>query len=285
VKRIDPSGTGASSRAVMRVAFLLRAPVAESRSKFPPPRLQVEGGQFLLHSDDGSVVRGQDLKGAIIKIRNSAAPSFEVRIEAVEPSPFGDVELYALVIRRNPDDPWSALCRPGPDGRARAIPLRNNNNRGASETAAAHADFSLVCTAGAKGKCIMRGYRPWATSAEGQSVAPYYEACIRMMRADYCGDGQSYTHEGIRIDSWDRLGIRLPSSRLPLEAAWDSHGAVCIARTRVPSIATLAALVDRCPALATRVRPDCSDIPGQPGGEAILWNRSEDSGTFGLALP
>ncbi len=188
--------------------------------------------------------------------------------------PFDDVEFYDVAIRRQADGAWTPLCRPGLDGRARILAIENVNSHDRSD-AEPMASLSLTCTAGAKGKCIMRGYRPWATNTTGARLAPYFEACVRMMRADYCGDGRSYTQEGIRIESWDNLGIRTSTKSLPFESAWDSHGAVCIARARVPSIAPLATIVSHCPALAARVRADCSDRAGQPGSDALLWNGSD----------
>jgi hypothetical protein len=240
----------------------------------PPiaPRLQIQGGLLALHVGDGTVLRGQALKGTVITLRDRSGHSFELRIDAAEAGPSADIELYDAAIRWRADDPWQPLCRPGPDGRARLLAIENAPSQTGDSEPGLPASFA--CTAGAKGKCIMRGYRPWATSAAGAPLAPYFEACIRMMRADYCGDGQSNTVEGLPIESWDRLGIRTATPSLPLESAWSATGAVCIARARVPSLATLTTIVNRCPHLAARVRQDCSDIPGEPGGDALLWNSS-----------
>ena len=47
----------------------------------------------------------------------------------------------------------------------------------------------ITCTGGAKGKCIRFGYQPWRTLPDGTSLDPYYQACVRLVRADYGGDG------------------------------------------------------------------------------------------------
>jgi hypothetical protein len=248
--------------------FLSLAPAAAA------PRLQVNGGMVVVHSDGGTILRGQDLKGIVLRLRNGSRSPFELRFDAVEAGPFEDVELYDVAIRSQAGAAWKPLCRPGPDGRARVMAIETATSSDRSD-ADLLASLSLTCTAGAKGKCIMRGYRPWAANATGVPLAPYFEACVRMMRADYCGDGRSFTREGIRIESWDNLGLRTSAQSLPFESAWDSKGAVCIARARVPSIAPLATIVGRCPALAARIRNDCSDQAGRPGSDALLWNSSE----------
>ena len=51
---------------------------------------------------------------------------------------------------------------------------------------------------GAIAKCVLWGYRPWATY-NGTPLAQYHQACTRMVRADYCGTGTSYTVTGNRI--------------------------------------------------------------------------------------
>jgi hypothetical protein len=35
----------------------------------------------------------------------------------------------------------------------------------------------------------LRGYKPWGHAPEGTSLAAYYQTCVRLVRADYCGDG------------------------------------------------------------------------------------------------
>jgi len=109
-------------------------------------------------------------------------------------------------------------------------------------TGAHHPDSQKVtfaCETGALGKCVSWGYKPWASGKEGQSLASVHQACTRMARADYCGDGTSHTVEGVQIDHYDSVGVaeRLPPPtgepwRLAFEAAWLPDGAACVTRTR-----------------------------------------------------
>ncbi len=42
----------------------------------------------------------------------------------------------------------------------------------------------------------------------GRSLQDYHQVCVRMVHADYCGDGTSHTHDGTLINFYDRLGVR-----------------------------------------------------------------------------
>ena len=60
-------------------------------------------------------------------------------------------------------------------------------------------------------------------------LQPYHAACVRMVRADYCGDGRPHTVDGTWIDIWDGLGIQTRDERdghpEVFEAAWSPGGA------------------------------------------------------------
>jgi ADYC domain len=79
----------------------------------------------------------------------------------------------------------------------------------------------ITCTGDAEGKCVRFGYKPWGHAADGTPLAPYYQACVRLVRADYCGDGVGHTRNGMPIDIFDRIGVQRdePGPHMSLEAA------------------------------------------------------------------
>jgi len=101
--------------------------------------------------------------------------------------------------------------------------------------------FTFACGGYALAKCAEAGYRPWETvrvcafgkGCRNVSLAPYHQACTRMIRADFCGDGTSYTADGTEISYFDALGIRYDSENWNLEAEWDEDGALCAVRDRI----------------------------------------------------
>ena len=101
----------------------------------------------------------------------------------------------------------------------------------------------------------------------------YHHACVRMIRADYGGDGVSHTRERTTIDPFDRLGIQSPepdphSRKLEFEAAWGPEFAVCVRRTRIPELTSIGELVRHYPPLAGKTGQDCSEAVA-----ALIQNR------------
>jgi hypothetical protein len=90
---------------------------------------------------------------------------------------------------------------------------------------------------GAIGKCIEAGFFLYPTSHTE------LDACIRASRADYCGDGNSYTRPGTHFAVYDSAGSDVAAICWPgecFEASWDENGAVCINHLRYANLRALA---------------------------------------------
>uniref|UniRef100_UPI00286BD6D5 ADYC domain-containing protein n=1 Tax=Chamaesiphon sp. VAR_48_metabat_135_sub TaxID=2964699 RepID=UPI00286BD6D5 len=109
----------------------------------------------------------------------------------------------------------------------------------------------FACTNGVAAKCVRLEYKPWKV-LNGQSLWKYHQACTRMLRADYCGDGLPRTREGTPIVIHDRLihnpqapDQTPPDPQMSFEAAWDEDGAVYVNRPRWSE--KTAAIQRKCP--------------------------------------
>ncbi len=109
--------------------------------------------------------------------------------------------------------------------------------------------LTIACTAGASGKATSWGYDPDDLRAvHGSQGLAIYEASVRVVRADYCGDGQSWTYPGTPVQVEDKMGINaafggpwLPGQGVPVdEAVWDLDGAVCLDTPRASATTTVA---------------------------------------------
>ena len=65
------------------------------------------------------------------------------------------------------------------------------------------------------------------------SLADYHQACTRLARADYCGDGVPNTLNNTPIDVFDRLSSAIQTkassgSEWKFEAEWGPNGAQCL---------------------------------------------------------
>jgi ADYC domain len=239
----------------------------------PPARLGVEGTQFVLYRLDGRVLRSAELVGAELELGNGNA----LRIDAVRPDPDdpqGRILLHSFS-QRAADGSWTQACEADRSGRHEGFPVPGRWVDGRYQLDKDH--FALTCTGGAQAKCVRWGYRPWDNAPDGTPMAQMYEACVHMVRADYCGDGKATTREGMAIDVYDRHGIQQPASdedkAFRFEAGWSPTGAVCVNHARVAQNINLDTLAAQCPRLRERLGESCDEASAAAAG-AVLFNRS-----------
>ena len=85
----------------------------------------------------------------------------------------------------------------------------------------------FACVSGAVGKAITWGYRPWERSL------PEFAAAVRVVRADYCFDGMSWTESGTVMQVKDRWNINtFLSAATPTEVVWTKTGIACLTQPR-----------------------------------------------------
>jgi hypothetical protein len=245
------------------VVALLFALAATVRGGAEQPEYQVEvvGTEFSLVLPDGRQVSGDDLVGMVLTLGDPGGTHRSIRIDAVQPDPKdAEITLYALSAHDPASGGWQNLCGPDAEGLAMGFPIKGTWTAAGEHIPSDHA-FSMTCTGGVNAKCVRMGYKPWK-SREGTSLWDLHQACTRMLRADYCGDGTPHTREGTPVDVYDTVGIQSPqlASGLSFEAAWRADGAVCVRKVRIPEITTLEALVQSCPArLRNHVGPECTE--------------------------
>jgi hypothetical protein len=235
--------------------------------------VEAQGTSFRVTLSDGSVRQGADLAGAVLVIAVNGVP-VRVRIASVMSDPMdkpGTVLLHDFRLEHSGEP----LCSPGPDGKRLGFPLAGRSLPDGRFVAAEPGVFELICTAGARGKCVRFGYHPWERAVDGEPMRDRYDACVRLVRADYCGDNRGWTRDGTEIDLWDDLGIQRSDSgadpAFSFEAGWNAKGAVCVAHTRIPENITLDRLKAACPRLAAA--PTCDETSARGAG-ATLFNRS-----------
>jgi hypothetical protein len=239
----------------------------------PAPTIDVVGTTLRARLADGTTRQGTALVGAVLAV-GGGGRTIRVRIAGAEPDvgdPQGEILLYDFrLITPRGEEP---LCAPDADGRRLGFPLAGRSDAAGILSSSDGSIFELVCTSGAQGKCARFGYAPWRRAPDGRPMLDWYNACIRLLRGDYCGDGRPFTRDGTLVDIYDRLGIHGSDAdpRLAFEAAWGPEGAVCVARTRLRDIIDLEGLGLACPRLVGRLgNAACSE--NVTGG--LIFNRS-----------
>ena len=97
--------------------------------------------------------------------------------------------------------------------------------------------ITFACHGYALYKCVDHGYRPWDKNKKKQAEAwEYHQTCTRMIRADYCGDGEPWTVNGTIINLYDNIGIQNDTESWPIEAEWSPDGARCLSHQRLQNL-------------------------------------------------
>jgi hypothetical protein len=96
--------------------------------------------------------------------------------------------------------------------------------------------LTLACAGSAAAKLRLMNYGPQSDfdGAGNSASVAQRQATLKMLTADYCGDGTSYTANGTRL-AWENAdGTVATSTPLgALEAVWTSKGALCLEATRL----------------------------------------------------
>lgn len=109
----------------------------------------------------------------------------------------------------------------------------------------------FACTSGAVGKAVTWGYRPW------ERTLAQFATAVRVVRADYCYDGMSWTENGTALQLKDRWNINtFVSAAPPTEVVWTKTGIACLTQPRASMYTAAMVTCDKqaipsCPANLT----------------------------------
>ena len=189
----------------------------------------IEGRQGL------AVLTGRALISA--KMRASLLDGMPVTMQVADVQVRDGITLYSIAVLTDSGPvPMCGLSNGAP---IPAIAVQGYWDR-ASAYVADTASFTFGCINAAIGKCTLWGYQPWSTTQECRNnscrtrqLSDWMHACVRMVRADYCGNGISHTRSGTLINVYDQLGLQASSDPgWAIEAEWRMDGASCINHTR-----------------------------------------------------
>ncbi len=152
----------------------------------------------------------------------------------------GPLFHYAFVWEVDDGGGWSPertdLCVDGEGDEVEALLLNGSWDFSTGQRAADDEfEVTLACREAALAKCVEWAYREIDSGDLGWA----HQACVRMVRADYAGDGATNTFSGARIYVGDELGLSEQDSYpgwLVKEAEWNADGATCINREALRNI-------------------------------------------------
>ena len=197
-------------------------------------------GSTLTATEAGGPVPDGELVGSQWPGELSDGTELSVRLDAIDrgTGDHADVTIYHVSYPTaagwvDPCDGAGALAVGGTWSYEQGTPQGGSYRPNASA-------FTLACRGFAIAKCVELGYKPWLERAA------HLAACTRALRADFCGDGTTYTVDGTTINLHDRDGVQLDEAAWPLEARWSANGATCIDESEATRFFQVAAAIPPC---------------------------------------
>lgn len=239
----------------------------------PIGKVAVEHSAFVLTTADGARLTSRELVGSTFEMQIGPNQTGQVRIDSVtaaEERPMVLLHHFSIVDSKTGEA--RPLCDADAYGRKAGFPVRGTFRDDGSYVPASKDSgaWLLTCTSGSQGKCVLWGYDPDGSAADGRSLAAWYQTCQHAVRADYDGKGVSHTKNGTEVDVWDDAGVQTSAHdpAFTFEAGWGPDGAVCVARTRWPDLLRIEDLHKANPELGGECTPETAKARG-----ALIYTR------------
>jgi ADYC domain/Pentapeptide repeats (8 copies) len=179
----------------------------------------------------GTKTTGGTLTGSSVGSTMTAAlsngASLSLRIDSAATLAAPNTDVWSYGVSYYADGGWKPLC--GTDVGALAVAGTWDTRAGVvggGAYTASTTSFTFACRAMTVAKCVELGYKPWLGRAS------HLQTCVRLLRGDYCGNGQPYTVTGNTVNLYDSLNIQTDSANWSKEAEWTPNGASCITTDR-----------------------------------------------------
>jgi hypothetical protein len=191
-------------------------------------------GTIFVGANEEDFFFGRDFYRAEFQGTTDNGSVLTLRIDGMQQQAPPDDDVWGYKVSFFNGVSWLPLCLNAAGSPSLAIPVNGvwNHAQGVPGGGAKIDDpsaFTFSCMGtGAIAKCVYPiGYKPWK-SVKGHSLDRWHQTCVRLIRADFCGNGKPYTTNGQRVDLYDGLGVQRDTEPLWLfEADWDEHGARC----------------------------------------------------------
>ena len=225
--------------------------VAGIRKGDTPYEIEVQGAAVSAQplGRRGPRLTGATLVGLVIDLRDENGARYALKFAGAGTTThwvgtFSPVSTYRLTYTTNAEVS-KPLCTAANN---EAILFAGDRYDSARKTvtatgAAAEGWVNVACASTALAKLFL--LRHTQASQLVPTTAEERQAMLKMLTADVCGDGHSFTVHGQPLYWADAKRItRFPDAPWRLEAVWNEHGAVCMEQPRRPELT--AAIEERC---------------------------------------
>jgi ADYC domain len=179
-----------------------------------------------------------------------------LRIDAAQQGTGANADVWSYNVAAQAGGVWRALCldQAGNPSFADSVSGTWNIAQSVPGGGAYHPEnshFTLACKGSSIAKCVELGYKPWL--GHDATLA----ACVRALRADYCGDGTPYTVDGTIINIYDIEGVVADGAPWVAEAAWTVDGASCVSKKKQTRFDQVASERPWCYPHALKAKKSC----------------------------
>jgi hypothetical protein len=189
-------------------------------------------------------ITGAGVVGSMWNGTTDNGAAIVLRIDSATQGTGSNADLWFYGVSYQTTAGWSPLCGVDGTGAAvKAVPVAGywaNTTGDAAHYTTSSTSFTWACRAKTIAKCVELGYKTY------RSATKQLTTCVRLLRADYCGNGISYTADGQLLNLYDSLGIQHDTETWTPEAEWTEAGAICINSTKAARYQTTAAVDPKC---------------------------------------
>jgi len=247
--------------------------------------ISLTGSQLVGVTSDGQPLAGAQLEGAVFDGILDDGSTLPIRIDDISTGTDANSDVWFYDVSYQTDGGWQRLCGNESNGDpVAAVALAgtwdySEGTKTGGSWIPSSTVFTFGCRHTALAKCVEMGYKPWS-SYQGESLRNYHQACTRLIRADYCGNGRSWTLDGRMIDLYDALGVQKDTERWTFEAEWTDSGARCLSGMRVIDLKNVFGVVDQC-VLAKALTLGCGS-PWHFASGTLLMDEYRDLNLLGI---
>jgi len=210
----------------------------------------------LVGTRNGVTIKGQSWNSALFTGNLSDGTTISLRLDSSQTlaAPNGDTWAYGVSFLNKTTLGWQPLCGTDTTGAqvlSIMVPGVFNYQQGVVGGGGYTADatqITFACRATAIAKCIEFGYKYWKPlpGDSSKTLLNHMLTCTRVLRADYCGDGNSWTIDGTPINIYDNKSIQNDGATWPIEAEWTPSGANCMSPTNYERWQNVSATAPTC---------------------------------------
>jgi hypothetical protein len=217
-------------------------------------RLTVKDGEFVAYSPGGPVAEGEKMVGWSLLVTIDGKAD-QVQILGYQA---GAASQYALALR-DEEGVLKNICpafADSPEEPASTLIFGDRYDFETKEVIAEQESWvNFACRGEALFKMKAMGYVP------DETKAIHRQATLKMLTADYCGSGHSFTEDGtplIMQNTEGTIGKDAGEQAGEIEALWNEYGALCLT---APRLASLDEIAEHC------TLPVCDEELLAKGGE------------------